>query len=142
MNIGYFTDKETAVTTTGLANIPNTEQKANIDIARIKMNKVREVIDKPVNVTSWFRSKEVNAKVGGSSTSSHLTGYAIDFYVRGMTNREICDAIDAAGIKYDQLIDEFDGVRYWVHISFDPKMRNQKLIARKINGKMNYQLRD
>jgi hypothetical protein len=102
------------------------------------MNRVREVLDKPVNVNSWFRSEAVNNKVGGSSTSSHLTGYAIDFYVKGLTNQEICDLIDAAGIEYDQLIDEFNGYTYWIHISFDPRMRKERLIARKVNGKINY----
>lgn len=136
--MNYFTDAETTVTDTGLPNIPDAVQQANIEHTRQQMNRVRTVIGKPMNVNSWFRSVSVNRAVGGSKTSAHLSGYAVDFWVHGLTNEQICDMIDAAGIQYDQLIDEFNGSKYWVHISFDPRMRGQRLIARKVNGKMTY----
>ena len=136
--MNYFTDAETTVTDTGLSNQPNTIQQGNIERTRIQMNRVREVIGKPINVNSWFRSPRVNRAVGGSNTSAHLSGFAVDFWVHGLTNEQICDMINAADIHYDQLIDEFNGTRYWVHISFDPRMRGQRLIARKVNSKMNY----
>lgn len=138
IELNYFSDKETVVTNTGIDNTPDTNQKANIEYTKAKMNHVREIVGKPVNVNSWFRSKKVNSMVGGSSTSAHLSGYAVDFWVKGMTNQEICDLLDAEGIEYDQLIDEYDGNRYWIHLSFDPKMRRERLIARPVNGKMKY----
>jgi hypothetical protein len=136
--MNYFTDAETTVTDTGLPNIPDAVQQVNIEHTRQQMNRVRVVIGRPMNVNSWFRSSVVNRAVGGSKTSAHLSGYAVDCWVHGLTNEQICDMIDAAGIQYDQLIDEFNGSRYWVHISFDPRMRGQRLIARKVNGKMTY----
>lgn len=136
--MNYFTDAETIVTNTGLANQPNALQQGNIERTRIQMNRVRKVIGRPVNVNSWFRSPSVNRAIGGSKTSAHLSGYAVDFWCKGLTNEQICNLIDAAGINYDQLIDEYNGVNYWVHISFDPRMRGQRLVARKVNGKMNY----
>lgn len=136
--LSYFTDAETVKTKSGLPNEPDQRQMWAIAAARQKMDEVRRVLGKPVNVNSWFRSPEVNQAAGGSPTSAHLSGYAIDFWVKGMTNEEICNAIDKAGIKYDQLIDEFRGNTYWVHISFDPKLRGQRLIARLRNGKMHY----
>jgi Peptidase M15 len=140
MSLSYFTDAETVVTSTGIPNIPTPQQQYNISFARKKMDEVRRIIGKAVNVNSWFRSPEVNKAVGGSPTSGHLSGFCIDYWVKGLTNQQICDLIDAAGIVYDQLIDEFDGVHYWVHISFDPRNRKQRLIARKkANGKMHYQ---
>lgn len=136
--MNYFSDSETKVTDTGLPNHPDSQQQANIEYTRLQMNRIREIIGKPVNINSWFRSVEVNNSVGGSKTSSHLSGFAVDFWVKGMTNDQICDSVDSAGIKYDQLIDEFNGKKYWVHVSFDPRMRNQRLVARKENGKMKY----
>lgn len=136
--MNYFTDAETTATDTGLPNIPDAVQQVNIEHTRQQMNRVRVAIGKPVNVNSWFRSAPVNSAVGGSKTSAHLSGYAVDFWVRGLTNEQICDMINAAEIQYDQLIDEFNGSKYWVHISFDPRMRGQRLIARKVNGKMTY----
>jgi putative chitinase len=102
------------------------------------MNQIREALGKPINVNSWFRSAKVNAAVGGAKTSGHLTGFAIDCWVKGMTNEEFCDFIDDLGIEYDQMIDEFNGQSYWVHISFDPRARGQRLVARKRGSKMHY----
>lgn len=136
--MNYFTDAETTVTDTGLPNTPDAVQQVNIEHTRQQMNRVRVTIGRPMNVNSWFRSSSVNRAVGGSKTSAHLSGYAVDFWVRGLTNEQICDMINAAEIQYDQLIDEFNGSKYWVHISFDPRMRGQQLIARKVNGKMTY----
>lgn len=134
----YFTMQEILKTNTGLPNVPSRQQSENLLYTRDKMDKVREVIGRAVNVNSWFRSPEVNKATGGVPTSGHLTGYCVDFWVKGMTNQEICDLLDKAGIEYDQLIDEFNGSTYWVHISFDPRARGQRLKARKINGKMHY----
>lgn len=138
--MNYFSDAETTVTNKNLQNIPNEEQRRNIEIAKVGMNKVREAIGLPCNVNSWFRSQEVNKAAGGSPASGHTLGFCIDFWVKGLTNKQICDLIDKAGIKYDQLIDEFNGSSYWVHISFDPRMRGHRMIARKIAGKMQYRL--
>jgi len=44
----------------------------------------REEIGCPIYVTSSFRSPEHNERVGGSSTSQHLCGEAIDFVVAGL----------------------------------------------------------
>ena len=135
--MNYFSDKETTVTTSRTPNIPNEQQRANIEVARASMNRVREVVG-PCSINSWFRSAAVNREKGGSPTSGHMLGFCVDFWSKGKTNKEICDIIDKAGIKYDQLIDEYDGSKYWVHISFDPRMRGQRMTARKINGKMHY----
>lgn len=43
----------------------------------------RKWLGRPMYVTSWFRSYAVNKAVGGISTSNHLTGTAMDWYVKG-----------------------------------------------------------
>ncbi len=49
----------------------------------------------------------------------------MDFTCVGFgTPYEICKALMASGIQFDQLIHE---KRVWVHISFDPKARQQVL---------------
>ena len=42
------------------------------------IDKAREIYGKPMIVTSGFRTKSHNEKVGGVDTSSHLKGLAID----------------------------------------------------------------
>ena len=43
------------------------------------MQELRDKIGKPINVSSWYRTKTYNKKIGGSSNSLHLDGLAVDF---------------------------------------------------------------
>jgi putative chitinase len=66
----------------------------------------------------------VNEAVGGAATSAHVFGYAVDFNChRFGTPLEVAKRLEKV-LNYDQLIHEFNS---WVHISFDPKTRNQEL---------------
>lgn len=110
----------------GLDNTPKGEELNNLVQTAHMMEKVREILNgKPVLVSSGYRSPKVNRAVGGSRTSAHMTGWAVDFICPGFgTPREICEAIKASGMTYDQLIWEFGR---WVHISFDPRKRGEDL---------------
>lgn len=126
----HFTLSEMTVTSTGLNNQPTTAHLANLKRTAEHMEKVRAALGRPILVNSAYRSATVNKAVGGVATSAHCLGYAVDFRVTGMTPSQVCRAIMAAGIKFDQLIEE-NGV--WTHISFAPAMRQQTLTMR--NGK-------
>jgi hypothetical protein len=75
----------------------------------------------PGQITSAGRSAQRNAAVGGSKTSSHLTGDAFDFVPKDRNTKRAAAALAAAGVPYDQIIDEGDHV----HIGWGPKMRGQ-----------------
>lgn len=47
---------------------------------------IRDHYDKPMKITSGLRCKYENARVGGVPKSGHLTGYAVDFYMDGVTD--------------------------------------------------------
>jgi hypothetical protein len=86
----------------------------------------------------------LNAKIGGSSSSQHCKGQAIDIDMdgrtNGVTNKMVYDYIKD-NLKFDQLIWEFgdDTNPDWVHVSYNEgKNRNQKLKAIKSNGKTSY----
>jgi zinc D-Ala-D-Ala carboxypeptidase len=109
----------------GIDNTPSTLQLENMKAAAVGMEKVRALLGKGITVNSWLRLPAVNIAVGGSGKSSHMDGWAIDFTCSGFGNPyAIAKAIEASGIKYDQMIHEFGR---WVHISFAPEMRQQKL---------------
>lgn len=90
-----------------------------------QMETVRRLLgDRPIVISSGYRSPEVNRAVGGVVNSAHLQGLAVDFncYAYG-TPLEVCQAIAKSGLGFDQLIEEGT----WSHISFDPRMRGQVL---------------
>lgn len=91
-----------------------------------------------IQVTSCYRSPEVNAKIGGSKTSQHCLAQAADLKFKG-GNEVLFDWI-LENTDFDQLIWEFgtDDAPSWVHVSYSPRHRKQVLRAKKINGKTKY----
>ena len=126
------TYSETAIRK-GIPNQPSTLQLENMKHAAAKLEEVRALLGKPMHINSWIRLPEVNIAVGGSGKSSHMDGWAIDFTCKDFgTPYEVCKAIEASGIKFDQMIHEFSS---WTHISFAPEMRGQKLTIFKPENK-------
>ena len=108
----------------GINNQPDARQLENMKKAAIGMEQVRALLGKSISVNSWIRLPDVNVAVGGSKVSSHMDGWAIDFVSPFGTPYAVCKAIEASGIKFDQMIYEYGK---WTHISFAPEMRQQKL---------------
>jgi zinc D-Ala-D-Ala carboxypeptidase len=113
----------------GLDNTPPLKVKENLERLAFFLEQVRKIFNKPLLISSGYRSREVNEAVGGSKTSQHCEGCAADFNVKGMSPDAVVRAIVANDIPYDQVILEFDS---WVHISIpntkDLKPRKQALI--------------
>ncbi len=100
------------------------------------MERVRKICgNRPIVIFSAYRSDRVNRAVGGSTTSSHRDGDAVDFKVVGLSIAETCRLIAESDLGFDQLIDEFNG---WVHLGFGPKNRQQTLKARKVDRRTIY----
>ena len=87
---------------------------------------VRNLLAKPMIITSGFRNAQLNKLVGGVSNSQHLEGKAADFIVKGETAAGIIFKIQTSNIEFDQLINEYDK---WVHISFN-KGNNRRQVKR------------
>jgi hypothetical protein len=112
-------------------NQPSTVQLENMKHAAACLEPLREATG-PLRINSWLRLPDVNVAVGGSKVSSHMDGWAIDISSTKMTPIELCHKVEELGIKYDQMIHEFGR---WMHISFAPEMRQQKLTIFKPEGK-------
>ena len=130
MNLSkHFTLEELTRTDTGLDNTPEVKHLGRLQNLANNLELVRAICgNKPIKVTSAFRSEAVNRKVGGSDTSAHKDGDAADIKIPGLDNKKICSMLIRSGIKFDQLIDENKNGSQWVHISFAPKLRQQYLI--------------
>ena len=47
---------------------------------------IRNIYNKPLHVTSGIRCKIENANCGGVKNSKHLSGQAVDYYIKGITD--------------------------------------------------------
>lgn len=119
----------------GINNEPSETIKRNLQVLATNMEKVRAVLLSPIHISSGYRSAKLNSAVGGSAKSAHMDGYAADFTSPYFGDpKAIVRTLKRNGIKCDQCI--MEGT--WVHISFDPKMRNQFLTATFNNGVATY----
>jgi hypothetical protein len=115
-----------------LDNTPPPEVVGTLRTTAARMEEVRRLLgERPISVSSGYRCPALNRAVGGSRTSAHLSGHAVDFNCyRFGSPLEVCRAIAGAGLGFDQLIEEGT----WTHISFDPRMRRQVLTRRPGGG--------
>lgn len=133
--------KSQTATRLGIDNKPTEDHLAAMKhVAREVFDKVRAHFGVPLGVSSFYRGPELNKAIGGSKTSQHMKGEAIDIdadMYGGVTNKEIFDYIKD-NLTFDQLINEFN--YSWVHVSLrrDGKNRGQVLEAYSENGKTKY----
>ena len=89
-------------------------------------------MDMPIIITSGYRSPEVNKAVGGSPTSNHLTGCAVDIRCAGFEQalryaNILMDIADGTKRDYDELfIERSKQGRYWIHFAVRPKDNRRK----------------
>jgi hypothetical protein len=101
---------------------------------------IREHFGKPIHVSSGYRSKDLNKAIGGSQTSQHSKGQAMDIDMDGsdISNRDIFMFIKD-NLEFDQIINEFNYA--WVHVGYrQGANRKQVLKAVKEKGKTVYQV--
>ena len=130
----------------GISNMPTEAHIANFKLlAENIFEPIRHHFRCPIIISSGYRSKELNAAIGGSLTSQHCQGEAIDIDMdgtpNGVTNRMVFDYIKD-NLVFDQLIYEFGDANNpdWVHVSYESTgtQRKQILKATRSNGKTVY----
>ena len=79
---------------------------------------VRDHFDRPVTITSGYRSPELCVAIGSKITSQHTKGQAADFEVPGVSNMVVAELI-RDNLEFDQLILECytGGNTGWIHCS-------------------------
>jgi len=119
----------------GLDNTPDAVVKNNLTITAANLEKVRDLLKHPIIISSGYRSPAVNRAVGGSATSAHTKGWAVDFICPGFGSPvQVVEKLKSSDLIFDQIIEEGT----WVHISFAPTMRKQVMKASFKNGKPTY----
>ena len=116
----------------GLKNLPGAGEVKNLEnVCYEILEPVRAKFEKPVLITSGFRSLEVNRILGSSDGSQHCKGQAVDFEIGGTPNIKVAYWIQA-NCDFDQLILEYYQPDVdqsgWVHVSYNEKGANRKKV--------------
>jgi hypothetical protein len=153
--LGEFTVSDTAVRM-GIDNTPSLEVVAHLTVVAMGLERIRSVLGQSIHISSGYRCEELERALTVKdfsawcvrhnrnvmyawpeyfATKAHPKGYAADFTCKAYgTPVDIVRAIKTVGIPVDQCIQEGS----WVHVSFDPAMRGQYLIASFTNGTPSY----
>jgi hypothetical protein len=125
----------------GIINMPTPEHYENLKVIAEKIfEPIREHFGVPILISSGYRSEALNVYIGGSRSSDHSKGRALDLDMdgssSGVTNKMIFEFIKD-NLDYDQLINEYDFG--WVHVGYRLNAnRKQTLRATKVDGKTTY----
>ena len=125
----------------GIDNTPTAKQ---VEVMKLTAENIFEPLRKfvggPIKVNSFFRSAELNKAIGGSKTSQHCKGQAIDIDdVFGYkTNAEMYNWVKE-NLDFDQMIWEFgtDMNPNWVHISYVSEEDNRNRCLKAYKDKYN-----
>jgi hypothetical protein len=132
----HFTLEELTVSETaarkGLDNTPDNDALYDLKRLALFLEDIRTAVGRPLRINSAYRAPQVNASVGGSKTSQHCKGQAADIRVVGLTPDQVCQAIIAAKLPFDQVIREFDS---WTHVSIPAKDKAPRKMALIIDKK-------
>ena len=128
----------------GIDNKPNEYELQNMEmVAKKVFEPLREAVDAPIKINSFFRCEELNKAIGGSSKSQHCQGRAIDIDdIYGHVSNAFMYYYIKDNLDFDQLIWEFgtDDSPDWVHVSYVDEDSNRKrcLKAYREDGKTKY----
>jgi hypothetical protein len=128
----------------GIDNIPNEYHLQNMEmVAKKVFEPLREAVNAPIKINSFYRCEELNKAIGGSSKSQHCQGRAIDIDdVYGNVSNAYMYYYIKDNLDFDQLIWEFgtNDSPDWVHVSYVDEDSNRKRCLRAIkeNGKTKY----
>ena len=141
-SLNELTKSQTA-TRKDIDNEPTREQVENLKALSINiLQKIRNHYERPVRVTSGYRSPDLCVAIGSSAKSQHAKGEAADFEITGIDNFDLAIWISKY-LDFDQLISEFYTDQHpdsgWVHCSYKLEgNRKQCLTAFKEGNKTRY----
>jgi len=113
----------------GIENEPTEEHLQNMQtLINLLIQPMRDSLG-PIRISSGYRNPEINLAIGGSSSSQHCKGEALDiqFWQMGkMMNELIYEWVLDSGLEFDQMINEFDFA--WIHISLKAKDNRKQVL--------------
>ena len=124
-------EKSQTATRKGIKNKAGSGEIKNLgDLCYEVLEPVRAKFDRPVTITSGYRSPELSEAIGSKATSQHCLGEAVDFEIAGVSNLQVALWL-TNNVNFDQCILEFwtgEASSGWIHVSYkDGSNRKQVL---------------
>ena len=137
----YFSLEELTRSKTALQrHLDNTPDQTTIEHLKALVSQILDPMrvfwGSPLYVNSGYRSRAVNAAVGGARNSQHVTGDAVDITAGSpQKNRKLLGLVlqHAEELGFDQIIAEkcdSKGNPRWLHISRSNQPRNQLIFIK------------
>ena len=116
----------------GIDNTPGAGEIKNLEnVCYEILEPVRAKFDKPITITSGYRSEALCEAIGSKKTSQHAKGQAVDFEIMGIPNIKVAYWL-INNVDFDQCILEYykpdDGQAGWIHMSYNEKGANRKQV--------------
>ena len=126
-------EKSMTATRKGIENKAGSGEIKNLtDLCYGVLEPVRAKFDKPITITSGYRSPELCEAIGSKATSQHTKGEAADFEIDGVSNLQVALWIQN-NTDFDQLILEFwkegEPNSGWVHCSFKEGSNRKQVLT-------------
>ena len=126
-----FTKSMTAIRK-GISNEAGSGEIKNLtDLCYGILEPVRAKFEKPVIITSGYRSEELCEAIGSKKTSQHAKGQAVDFEIAGVSNLQVALWL-SNNCDFDQLILEFwtgEANSGWIHSSFSEGSNRKQVLT-------------
>ena len=126
-------EKSQTATRKGIKNKAGSGEIKNLgDLCYEVLEPVRVKFDKPVTITSGYRSPELSEAIGSKATSQHCLGQAVDFEIAGVSNLEVALWL-TNNVNFDQCILEFwkegEPNSGWIHVSFHEGSNRKQVLT-------------
>ena len=128
-------EKSQTATRKGIKNKAGSGEIKNLgDLCYEILEPVRAKFDKPVTITSGYRSEELCEAIGSKKTSQHTLGKAVDFEIAGVSNLAVALWL-SNNVDFDQLILEYwkeeekDPNSGWIHASFSEGNNRKQVLT-------------
>lgn len=92
------------------------EQDANLKVLLERLNRFKAMYGGEMRVSSGYRPKAINAKVGGATNSAHLHCQACDFHDRDGKIRKFIMQNPSVLDTCDLYCEDFNYTPTWVHL--------------------------
>ena len=99
-----------------------------------RINKLRAVYGKPMLITSGYRSREHNAKIGGSPNSAHCVCQAADFADSSAELKNWLLQNIAVLTACELYCEDFSATPTWVHIQSRPVASGNRIFKPGVPG--------